>query len=149
MPVWKSKKFILLLVLAAVIVAGSIGGIVYAQEDEDEAAAADVAPRVALLERVAEKLGIDVEQLKDAFTEVMEEIQDEAQLQWLEKAVEEGLITEEEAAAYSEWWASKPDIDFDFGLGGLGQRGILGFGRFRMRDGGGFGIWHIPGAEQE
>jgi hypothetical protein len=144
MPVWKSKQFILLLVLAAVIVAGSIGGIVYAQGGDDEE---DVAPRTALLERVADKLGIDAQQLKDAFTEVIEEMRDEAQLKWLDKAVEEGLITEEEAQEYSEWWAARPDVDF--GSGGLGQRGILGFGGFRMRDGCGFGVWHMPGAEQE
>ena len=138
---WKSRKFILLLVLATVIVAGSIAGVVYAQEDDEE----DIPPRTALLERVAEKLGIDAQQLKDAFTEVIDEMQAEVQLQWLDKAVEEGLITEEEAAAYSEWWAARPDVDF--GLGGLGHRGPLGFGRFQMRDGCGFGVWCIPGGE--
>jgi hypothetical protein len=141
--VWKSRKFLLLLVLAVVIVAGSVGGIVYAQGDDEE----DVASRTELLDRVADKLGIDPQQLKDAFTEVIEEMRDEAQLKWLEKAVEEGLITEEEAQAYSEWWAARPDIDF--GFGGLGQRGMLGFDGFRMRGGCGFGAWHMEGAEQE
>jgi hypothetical protein len=143
MPMWRSKKFILLAVLVVAIVAGSIGGIVYAQGNDEE----DVAPRTELLDRVADKLGIDPQQLKDAFTEVIGEMQDEAQLQWLDKAVEEGLITEEEAAAYSDWWAARPDVDF--GFGGLGLRGPLGFGRFQMRGGCGFGIWHIPDAEQE
>ncbi|HEY42034.1 MAG TPA: hypothetical protein G4O18_09320 [Dehalococcoidia bacterium] len=139
---WKSKKFILLLVLAAVIVAGSVAGVVYAQgEDEEE----DVPSRVAILERVADKLGIDPQQLKDAFTEVINEVHAEFELKWIDKAVEEGLITEEEAAAYSEWWSARPDVDF--GFGGLGHRGPLGFGRFQMRGGCGFGVWHIPGAE--
>ena len=143
MPVWKSKKFILLAVLATAILVGSIGGIVYAQEDGDE----DVSPKTVLLEKVADKLGIDPQQLEDAFTEAIGEMRDEAQLRWLEKAVEEGLITAEEAAEYSEWWAARPDVQF--GFGGLGQRGRLGFGGLRMRGGCGFGIWHIPGAEQE
>ena len=139
---WKSKKFIFLAILAVVILAGSIGGIVYAQgEDEEE----DVPSRVAILDRVAEKLGIDPQQLKDAFSEVIDEMQAEIQLEWLDKAVEEGLITEEEASAYSEWWAARPDIAF--GFGGLGQRGPFGFGRFQMRGGCGFGIWGGPDAE--
>ncbi len=136
MPLWKSKKFIFLAILAVVILAGSIGGIVYAQSEDDEE---DVPTRVAILERVAEKLGIDPQQLKDAFTEVIDEMQAEIQLKWLDKAVEEGLITEEEASACSEWWAARPDIAFGFGE--LGHRGPLGFGRFQMRGGCGSGVW--------
>lgn len=138
---WKSKKFILLAVLAVVILVGGIGGIVYAQEDGDE----DASPKAVLLEKVADKLGIDQQQLEDAFTEALGEIRDEAQLKWLEKAVEEGLITEEEAAEYSQWWSARPDVDF----GSLGQMEWHGFGGRRMRGGCGFGIWHIPGAESE
>jgi hypothetical protein len=140
MSLWKSKKFIFLAILAVVILAGSIGGIVYAQgEDEEE----DVPTRIEVLDRVAEKLGIDPQELKDAFTEVIDEMQAEIQLKWLDKAVEEGLITEEEAQEYSEWWAARPDIDF----GGLGHRGTFGFGRFQMRGGDGFGAWDGLSAE--
>ena len=138
MPMWKSKKFILLAVLAAVILVGSIAGVVYAQDDEEE----DVSPRAVLLEKVADRLGIDVQQLEDAFNEAVAEMRDEAQVRWLEKAVEEGLITAEEAQEYSEWWAARPDVEF-----GLGDRGVGGFGGPRMRGGCGFGFWHIPGAE--
>jgi len=137
---WNSKKFILLAVLAAVILVGSIAGVVYAQDDEEE----DVSPRAVLLEKIADKLGIDVQQLEDAFNEAVAEMRDEAQVRWLEKAVEEGLITAEEAQEYSEWWTARPDVQF-----GLGDRGVGGFGGPRMRGGCGFGIWHIPGAESE
>jgi len=137
---WKSKKFILLAVLAAVILVGSIAGVVYAQDEEEE----DVSPRAVLLEKIADKLGIDVQQLEDAFNEAVAEMRDEAQVRWLEKAVEEGLITAEEAQEYSEWWTARPDVQF-----GLGDRGVGGFGGPRMRGGCGFGIWHIPGAESE
>ena len=135
---WKSKKFILLAVLATVILVGSIGGIVYAQDDGDE----DGSPRMVLLEKVADKLGIDPQQLEDAFTEAIGEMRAEAQVKWLEKAVEEGLITAEEAAEYSEWWMAKPDVKF-----GFGDRGIGGSDRLRMRGRCGCGIWHIPGAK--
>jgi hypothetical protein len=144
--VWKSRKFILLAVLAVVALAGSISGIVYAQEGgEDEAEAADVDPRSVLLERIAEKLGIDVEQLIDAVNEAVSEIRDEARLGWTDKVVEEGWLTAEEVQEYSDWWAAKPDIEFDFG--GFGQIERHGFGGPRLRGGCGFGIWHIPGGE--
>ena len=141
MPMWKSKKFILLAVLTAVILVGSIAGVVYAQEEDEE----DASPKAVLLEKVADKLGIDLQQLEDAFTEAIAEIRDEAQLKWLEKAVEEGLITEEEAAEYSEWWSGKPDIQF--GSGGFGQLERRGFGGPRMRGGCGFVFWGGQGAE--
>ena len=141
MPMWRSKKFILLAVLATAILVGGIGGVVYAQGDGDE----DASPKTVLLEKVADKLGIDPQQLEDAFTEAIGEMRDEAHLKWLEKAVEEGLITAEEAEEYSEWWAAKPDVEF--GFGGAGQLERRGFGGPRMRGGCGFGIWHIPGAE--
>jgi len=137
---WRSKKFILLAVLAVVILVGSIAGVVYAQEDDE-----DVSPRATLLEKVAYKLGIDTQRLEDAFTEAIGEMRDEAQLKWLEKAVEEGLITTEEAQEYSEWWAARPDVKF--GFGGVGHLERRGFGGLRMRGGCGFGFWGKPDAD--
>lgn len=132
---WRSKKFILLAVLATAILVGGISGVVYAQEDGDE----DVSPKTVLLEKVADKLGIDLQQLEDAFTEAIGEMRDEAQLKWLEKAVEEGLITAEEAEEYSKWWQARPDVQF--GFGGQGHNRPCGPGGFRMRGGCGFGFW--------
>jgi hypothetical protein len=131
---WRSKKFILLAVLATAILVGSIAGVVYAQEDDE-----DVSPRATLLEKVADKLDIDVQQLEDAFTEAIGEMRNEAQLKWLDRAVEEGLITAEEAKEYSEWWAARPDVKFGFGgVGPLERRCFVGP---RMRGGCGFGFW--------
>lgn len=141
MLVWRSKKFILLAVLAAVVLVGSIAGVVYAQGDDDE----DTSPESVLLEKVANKLGIDQQQLEDAFAEAIAEMRDEAQLKWLEKAVEEGLITAEEAQAYSEWWSARPDIDF--GSGGFGRIERHCFGGPGMRIGCRFGIWSAPDAD--
>ena len=135
---WRSKKLIISMVLLALVLAGSIGGIVYAQEGDEE----NASPKAVLLEKVADKLGIDQQQLEDAFAEAIAEMRDEAQLKWLEKAVEEGWLTEEEAQQYSEWWQARPDVQFNFGgrdfggLGGHGRRGHCGFG-----------IGHISGDE--
>ena len=138
---WRSKKLVLIAVLATAVLAGSIGGIVYAQENGDE----DVSPKMLLLERVADKLGIDHQQLKDAFAEAIGEIRDEAQNRMLEKAVEQGWITPEEAEEYSEWWVARPDVKF--GFGGIGQLERRGCGGPWMRGGCGFGIWCRPEAD--
>ena len=94
---------------------------------------------------IAEKLGIDVEQLIDAVNEAVSEIRDEARLRWMDKVVEEGWLTAEEAQEYSDWWAAKPDIEFDFGDCGPLERHA--FGGFRIHGGCGFGVWHVPDCE--
>lgn len=139
---WRSKKFIIAVVLVALVLAGSIGGIVSAQGDDEEE---DTSPRAILLEKVADKLGIDQQQLEDAFAEAIAEVRDEAQARWLEKAAEEGWLTEEEAQQYSEWWQARPDIQFNFGERSFGGPGISG--GFGLRGRCGFGIGYFSGDE--
>ena len=104
---WKSRKFIALAVLTAVVLVGSIAGVVYAQEDDEE----DISPRTALLERVADKLGIDPQQLKDAFTEVIDEMQAEVHVLWLEKAVEENPDIVQAYSNLINAYLQKEDVD--------------------------------------
>ena len=67
---WRSKKFIVMALLAAVLLVGSAGGIVLANDIEDEG---NSQSKTTLLARVAEKLGIDEQELKDAFAEARSE----------------------------------------------------------------------------
>jgi hypothetical protein len=66
-----------------------------------------------LLSRVADKLGISEEELSDAFAQAKEDIMAERGEQafdkLLDRAVEEGLITEAEAAEIADWWEQKPE----------------------------------------
>ncbi|MQY80902.1 MAG: hypothetical protein GH158_01475 [Dehalococcoidia bacterium] len=66
-----------------------------------------------LLSRVSNILGISEEDLSDAFTQAKQEMMDErceeAFYEFLEQAIEEGLITEEEAEEIEEWWEQKPE----------------------------------------
>ena len=103
---FRSKKFIIVTVLVAVAVAGSIGGIALAQTENGD----DSQPKT-LLARVAEKLGIDQQELKDAFAEAQSEMRDEALDGYLQKLVDEGKITEAEAAQYKVWWQARPDME--------------------------------------
>jgi len=62
-----------------------------------------------LLERVADILGIDEEDLIDAFKQARQEICEDVFTSRLEKAVEEGYITQEQADEILKWWNQRPD----------------------------------------
>lgn len=129
------KVLISVLVAMLVLVAGGTA-IAMAQEEEEPA------PQVeanGLLARVAEILGISEEDLIDAFKqarqEIMEERWEEAFYQALDKAVEEGLLTQEEADEIKEWWEQKPEaLNFNmlrraFGFKAPHPKHLLGSGQ--------------------
>jgi hypothetical protein len=81
------------------------------RDDLDEG----IIPRDAVLSKVAEMLGITVEQLTEATEQAREELRAEAQERIRERneerlhnAVENGVITEDEANQIREWWESRP-----------------------------------------
>ena len=102
---WRSKKFILVALLAAMVLAGSTAGLVLAQENGD-----DSQPKT-LLARVAEKLGINQQELEDAFAEAQSEMRDEALDSRLQNLVDEGKITQDEADQYKAWLQATPDME--------------------------------------
>jgi len=141
----KRKWFVPVVVLSVLLIGGIAGGLIAAADDsssniEDQSQATD--RYQALLDRACaiyeEKTGvaIDSEQLKNALEQAQSEMQDEALKGWLQDLVDEGKITQEEAAQYLEWWQSRPDIALP-GLGGHGHGGGM------MWDGG-FQPWGGP-----
>lgn len=128
-----SKKMkVLIAVLVAIITLTISGAVaVLAQEDEelepeDEELIEEldeIMPRVrmfvstmesdGLLPRVAEILGISEEELSDAFAQAKEEMMavrwEKAFYEFLDRAVAEDLITEEEAEEIEEWWEQRPE----------------------------------------
>jgi len=102
---WRTKKFIVAVLLTTVMLVGSTAGIVLAQENGDGSQ-----PKT-LLTRVAEILGIDQQTLEDAFAEAQSEMRDEALDSYLQKLIDEGKITEEEAEQYKAWWQARPDME--------------------------------------
>jgi hypothetical protein len=134
---WRSKKFVLAVVLVVVIVAGSIGGVVLAADNGDGSQTETRCE--ALLDRACEiyeqqtGVAIDQEVLKDAFVQAQDEMQSEALQNYLDKLVEQGKITQEEADEYLTWWQAKPDISIGFGLRGhsrlFGMGGPCALGR--------------------
>jgi hypothetical protein len=87
----------------------------------------------ALLDRVCQiyqentGVAIDPQQLKDAFAQAQKEMQDEALQSWLQKLVNEGKITQDQADQYLQWWQSRPDIELPE-LGGHGHGGGMMWG---------------------
>ncbi len=107
------KKF---LVGAAVGTAGLVAltGATFAQTEGDS-------PGTGVRERVAEILGVAPEELQDAVQQARGEHQDEQIAERLASAVEEGVITQDEADAISGWLDSMPDA----------LEGLAGHGRQR------------------
>jgi len=141
---WKRKKFIIPLVAAAAL-AGILAGSAFAQDGGE----VGPPPGGTLIERLAEKLGIEQSELETAFAEVRSEMRDEAQSSRLEALVEQGRLTQEEADQFAEWWQARPEI----GLGGFGAR-LGGHGghfgtTFGSRGQGGPGAPGCPGGWEE
>lgn len=127
-----SKKMKVLIAVLVAILTLTVSGAVAVLAQEDEEVEPDeeellgelneIMPRVKMfvstesseiLSRVAEILGISEEELSDAFAQAKQEMMvercEEAFYEFLEQAVEEGLITEEDAEEIKEWWEQKPE----------------------------------------
>jgi len=129
----KRKWFIPATLLSILLIGGIVGGVVAAAEDgsgSSEDQSQMINRYQALLDRACaiyeEKTGValDSEQLKDALNQARAEMQDEALRSRLQKLVEEGKLTQEEADHFLAWWQSRPDIKLPLpGLGGHVHRG--------------------------
>jgi uncharacterized membrane protein len=123
---WRRKWFIPAVLLPILLVGSIAGGVVAATDNtsnnttKNQSQPAD--GHQTLLERVSviyeENTGvaIDPEQLKDALAQARSEVQDEALRSWLQKLVDDGKITQEEADQYLEWWQARPGDTLGLGL---------------------------------
>jgi uncharacterized membrane protein len=143
----KRKWFIPIVVVSVLLIGGIVGGVIVAADDSssstnDQTQFTD--RNQALLDRACaiyeEETGItiDSEQLKDALKQARSEIQDEALESRLQNLVDEGMMTQQEADNYLEWWQSRPDVELP--LPGLGRPGPGG----GMMRGGCFQPWDAP-----
>ncbi len=109
---------VLVSVMVSILVFG-IGGATMALAQDGEDVAEEETPGAVLpgsgsgelLARVAEKLGITGEELKEAIREAREEIIEERITERLERLLEhalaEGLIDEDEAQEIRDWWQDR------------------------------------------
>jgi len=96
----------------------------------------------AVIDKVAEILGIDAQTVKDAFAQAQDEVQQAALKARLDKLVADGKITQAQEDEYLAWAQSEPDTSAyrqwleaqpDLGVPGLGGRDFGG--GFGMRGG--------------
>ncbi|MBA7523415.1 hypothetical protein ES705_15542 [subsurface metagenome] len=104
----KVKVLISVLVVALLLTVGATATVM--AEGEEETTPPPEASAEGLLERVADILGIDQEDLTAAFKQARQEMWDDAFISRLNQAVEEGRITQEQANAIRNWWGLKPEV---------------------------------------
>jgi len=102
----KRVKVLVSVLVAVLLLVASGTAIAMAQEEEEPAPPVE---SNGLLARVAGILGIPEEDLIDAFGQARQEMREGVFLDALDKAIEEGIITQEEADEIEEWWEQKPE----------------------------------------
>ena len=117
-----SKKMKVIVSTLVAVLLLTVGGTAIAMAQEDEEPTPQVGEN-ALLTRVAEILDIPEEDLLAAVDQARQEMRGEVFDQALDKAVEEGLMTQEEADEIREWWGQKPEV-MDRGLFGHAFRSM-------------------------
>lgn len=129
----KRKRWFIASLTVVVLVLGIGGGTILAQESTSS----DGTGRQSIFSRVASILGIEEQQVEDAFQQAAQEIQDEWVQQKLAMLVERGVLTQEQADEYKAWLDAQPEgLSPRFGL--QGRHGYRTFRGGRGRHGGGF-----------
>ena len=113
------RKWFVPVVVSILLIGGITGGVVAAASDssisaEEQIEAANryqlLLDRACAIYEEETGVAIDQEQLKDALKQARQEMRQEALENWLQKLVDDGEITQEEADQLLEWWQSRPDV---------------------------------------
>ena len=140
---WRNKKLIIIELLVVVVLAAVLGIAAVAHADDEDANQNNT---TSFIDKVAEiyqaKTGtaLDTQALEDAFVQAHQEIRTEARNEALQKLVEEGKITQEQADEFKAWLDARPDIPGLFGQNN--EHGMM-FSMGRNHEGGmmgGFGL---------
>ncbi|MDY6917600.1 MAG: hypothetical protein SVP26_06590 [Chloroflexota bacterium] len=96
--------------LLAIAIIGVMAGsaVAFADSSEGDADATE-GPRQVFVTKVADILGLETEQVANAFQQAHQEMFQEGQQMRLQKALQEGLITEDEASEIQDWWQQQPE----------------------------------------
>ena len=103
----KAKVLISALLVAVLLTVGVTATVM--AEGEEETTPPPEENAQGLLERVADILEIDEEDLINAFKQARQEMCEEAFIDRVNEAVAEGLITQEQAGETIEWWGQRPE----------------------------------------
>ncbi len=135
------RRWAIIAVVAVVVLVltGVIGGLVSAQTPTPSTTPTPTeTPKAAdeFLARVAEILGIEQADLEAAVKQAARETLDERVQYRLDKLVEQGKLTQEQADEYLDWWQSRPDVPLGWNAcPGPGLRGMMSKDRMGVRGG--------------
>ena len=118
----KYMKFGVIAIAAILALTAGITAVAFAQSPDSEADS-DGGPGQVLISKVAAILGLDEEVVADAFAQARSEMMEEAQASRLQNLIDQGVITQEEADQYQEWWDARPDIPLPGPFGDGMERG--------------------------
>ena len=104
-----SKRMKVLVSVLVAVVLLTVGSAAAVMADDGSTPTSNTTSTKGLLARVAEILDIPQENLVNAFKQARREMREEAFIRYLDKAVEKGLITQQEADEIKEWWEQKPE----------------------------------------
>jgi len=116
---WKRKKFIVLgVILAVVVLVGATAGVVLAQTDSTKATVLQNTSTALglsdnLTARIAKILGIDQAKLDAAIKQATTELEKQRLDDYLNKLVQSGKITQDQANQYKNWLNSNPNATPD------------------------------------
>jgi hypothetical protein len=122
---WRKKKWIIIAGVAAVVilVIGILGGVAYAQTTP---VPTGTDSGKTLMGRVAAILNIDQKTVENAFAKAEKDIRSEAEKARLNKMVQDGKLTQDQADKYQSWVDSRPDVPVNMGVGpGPGPKGRM------------------------
>ncbi|MDD4877069.1 MAG: hypothetical protein PHQ86_08095 [Dehalococcoidales bacterium] len=105
----KKIKVIVSILLAAILLTAGTTITVLAEDTEEETTPPKETSKNIVLDRVAEILNIDKEDLVDAFNQACQEMKEAAFINLLEQAVTAEIITQEQADEILEWWEQRPN----------------------------------------
>ena len=101
----RGKKFIVIAVIVVIVLGGTIGGVALAQADDE-----DTNPHQTVMARVAEILGIDQQELENAFNQARSEIIGEGRESFRHMCLDNTEISDELRQEIEEWLESRPDF---------------------------------------
>ena len=118
------RRLLFVTLLVGILAIGITGGTILAHG----ARTGGDSPLNSFASRVATILGIEETRVQDAFDQAAREMQDVALQQKLDRQVEQGHLTQEQADEHMKWFLSRPE-GLSFGPG-FRRHGFLGGGKW-------------------
>lgn len=117
----KRHRWLAVGLLTGILAVGIMGGTALAHTNGEDGGS----PIQSVASRVAEILGLAETDVQDAMDQARSEMQNDMLQHMLDHKVEQGLITQDQADEYQEWYLSRPE-----GLSPRRHFGFRGFGGF-------------------